>query len=83
MQITVTISDEFAAHVQASGQTPESYVEAWIAEQAASLRAGASSDKLSMEEFDALLDDLARFSDKIPALPIEAFSRESFYQDHD
>jgi len=26
---------------------------------------------------------MAEFSDKIPQLPDEAFTRESFYQDHD
>jgi hypothetical protein len=36
-----------------------------------------------MEDFNASLDRLTRYSDKIPSLPIEAFSRESFYEDHD
>jgi hypothetical protein len=29
------------------------------------------------------LQELGQFSDKIPLLPDEAFSRESLYQDHD
>jgi hypothetical protein len=29
------------------------------------------------------LREMASFSDKIPQLPDEAFTRESFYQDHD
>jgi hypothetical protein len=37
----------------------------------------------SSEEVRAWLDSLAQFSDKIPQLPEEAFSRESFYQDRD
>jgi hypothetical protein len=36
MQITVAIPDEFAAQVQASGLTPESFVEKLIAERIAS-----------------------------------------------
>jgi hypothetical protein len=35
-----------------------------------------------LEEFRASLDALTRFLEKIPALPIEAFSRESLYEDH-
>jgi hypothetical protein len=31
----------------------------------------------------AFYDALAAHSDKIPQLPDEAFTRESFYQDHD
>ena len=36
-----------------------------------------------MEEFDASLDELTRCSDKIPTLPDEALSRETFYRDYD
>ena len=36
--------------------------------------------RMSIEEF---LDAMASHSDKIPVLPDEAFTRESFYQDHD
>lgn len=82
MQITVTIPDELAAQVQSRGLTPESYVEHLIAEQTATARE-STSHKLSLEEFDASLDELTRYSDKIPVLPAEAFSRESLYQDHD
>ena len=37
----------------------------------------------SLEEFEKALDRIAQFSQKIPVLPDEAFSRESLYQDHD
>jgi hypothetical protein len=37
----------------------------------------------TIEEFEQSLDRIAQFSDKIPALPDEAFFRESFYSDHD
>jgi Arc/MetJ-type ribon-helix-helix transcriptional regulator len=36
----------------------------------------------SLEEFRHFLDALAEGSEKIPALPTTAFSRESIYQDH-
>ncbi len=80
MQITVTIPDALAAQAQARGLTPESYIEKLIAEQSAP---SERSQELSQEEFTASLDALTRYSDKIPALPLEAFSRESLYADHD
>jgi hypothetical protein len=39
--------------------------------------------RLSDEEFQAVLDRMAQFSDKIPAMPGDTFSREMIYQDHD
>jgi hypothetical protein len=39
--------------------------------------------RLSHEEFQASLDRMAQFSDKIPAMPGQTFSREMIYQDHD
>lgn len=83
MQITVTIPDELAAQAQAQGLTPESYVEKLVAEQAATPRGYGAGGRLTREEFEASLDRLAQFSDKIPLLPDEAFSRESMYEDHD
>jgi hypothetical protein len=35
------------------------------------------------EEVRAWLDSLTQFSDQIPQLPEEAFTRESFYQDYE
>jgi hypothetical protein len=52
-----------------------------LLEEAAHLAAGPK--KLSLEQLDKALEEMARFSDKIPSLPDEAFSRESLYRDHD
>jgi hypothetical protein len=82
MQVTINIPDELAAQVRSRGLTPQSYVEQLISEQAATAR-GSAPHKLSLEEFEASLDELTRYSDKIPVLPTEALSRESLYQDHD
>jgi hypothetical protein len=35
------------------------------------------------EEIRAWLDEFAQFSDQIPAMPGETFSREMIYEDHD
>jgi hypothetical protein len=83
MQITVEIPDEFAAQVQARGLAPKIYVERLIAEQATTLQTSSPAPELSLDEFNASLDALTRYSDKIPSFPIEAFTRQSFYEDHD
>ena len=52
-----------------------------LLEEAADLAAGPK--KLSLDQLDQTLQEMAQFSDKIPSLPDEAFSRESLYRDHD
>jgi hypothetical protein len=39
--------------------------------------------KLTPEQFDKWLNAFTQFSDKIPPMPAETFSREMIYQDHD
>lgn len=84
MRITVDIPDEFAAQVKARGLTPESYVRNLVddAVHTASAAAGPirPKNRMNMQTF---LKKMAAFSDQIPQLPDEAFTRESFYQDHD
>jgi hypothetical protein len=83
MQIAINIPDELAATIQASGLEVEKYVESLIAEKAAAPRRRSLGGELTLEEFNASLDRLARYSEKIPSLPDEAFSRENMYSDHD
>jgi hypothetical protein len=82
MQVKVNISDELAAKALALGQTPESFLQSMIdeAERSASAPLPPAKPKMDMRTF---LRKMAQFSDKIPQLPDEAFTRESFYQDHD
>ena len=40
-----------------------------------------SQGRMSVEEFHRMLDAMAEGSEKLPDLPTEAFSRESFYED--
>jgi hypothetical protein len=84
MQVTVNIPDELAARAIADGSTPESYVEKLIAANTVSREAGIIRPrKQTREEFNASLDRLAQFSDKIPILSDAQISRESMYEDHD
>jgi hypothetical protein len=82
MQITVDIPDEFVAQAKARGLTPEAYVKGLID---GGLRTDPAplppaKPKMDLEEF---FKAMSAYSDKIPQLPDEAFTRESFYQDHD
>jgi truncated hemoglobin YjbI len=53
-------------------------------EEAIGLSVGTSHAKsLTPEEFDNWLQAFTQFSDKIPPMPGETFSREMIYQDHD
>jgi hypothetical protein len=82
MQVTVEIPDELAAQVQARGQTPESYVRSLIddAVRTAPEPLPPARPKMDIGEF---IRAMSANSEKIPQLPDEAFTRESFYQDHD
>jgi len=84
MQVIVNIPDELAAKVVADGSSPESYVEKLIAEITASSQAGiVRPRKQTREEFNASLDRLAQFSDKIAILSDAQISREIMYEGHD
>jgi hypothetical protein len=80
MQITVNIPDELAAQAQARGMTPESFVEGLIEDAA---RAKSEEQQAPLRDMATFFREMAAYSDKIPQLPDEAFTRESFYQDHD
>ena len=85
MEITVHVRPEIesrlVAAAQARGLDVEAYAESVLEDAAQQER--PLGQKQSLEEFQASLDALAQFSDKIPSLPIEAFSRESFYEGRD
>ena len=76
------IEARLTAEAQARGVDIEAYVES-ILEQAMTTATTSSPRQRTREEMQAFYDALAAHSDKIPQLPDEAFTRESFYQDHD
>lgn len=80
MQVTVTIPDELAAQMKARGITPESFVSGLIEDAA---RAKPAEPLAPHRDMDGFFREMTAYSDKIPQLPDEAFTRESFYQDHD
>jgi hypothetical protein len=83
MTIRVELSPESAARLsaeaRAQGLPPEKVAERLLQEALASR--SKPQERLSVEEFHAMLAALAEGSEKLPSLPTESFSRESFYED--
>jgi hypothetical protein len=86
MQITLTphaeelLRDALARH---PGQSPAQILEEALAERV-DRETGAKPAKphRTREEFDAWVRQFAAYSDKIPSMPGETFSRAMIYQDH-
>jgi len=83
MSIIINIKPEAQAELtrqaMAHGVQPEDYAAALLEE---AVHLGAVK-KLTPDQLDRVLKELAQLSDKIPLLPDEAFTREGLYQDHD
>jgi hypothetical protein len=67
------------AEARAKGVPPETIAEQLL--QEALTGRSLSRGQLSAEEFHRMLDKMAEGSEKLPELPTESFSRESFYED--
>jgi hypothetical protein len=74
------LRDALARH---PGQSPTQIVERLLTEQARRERPPRSGTKLTVESFHAWLDQFTVYSERIPSMPGETFSREMIYQDHD
>ena len=79
MQITLTIPDELAAQAKARGISVEEYVQRLLEE--AGRKSPALQEPRTPEQLEAFFKAMAQGSQKLPALPTESFSRESFYED--
>ena len=83
MTLTVDINPELQAELarQAADQGVgvEAYA-AWLLEVAAHASEGL---RRSAQQMEVTLQEMARFAQKIPSLPDDAFSRESLYRNHD
>lgn len=82
MEITVTIPDEVAAAAKARGLTPENYVESLVSGRSDSSRPVKTKEQ-RLADMKRFIQEISENSEDIPLLPDEAFTRESFYSDHD
>ena len=86
MQVTLTphaeelLRDALARH---PGQSPAQILEEALAERVDRETAvKAAKPKGTRKEFEAWILQFAAYSDKIPSMPGETFSRAMIYQDH-
>ena len=83
MTIELKLNSEMEARLNAEARAkgiPLEKVAEQILEQALA-SSPLSRGQMSVEEFHKMLDDMARGSEKLPALSTESFTRESFYED--
>jgi hypothetical protein len=83
MTIRVELNSETEARLIAEARAQGLPVET-IAEQLlneALTGSSSSGGRLSVEEFHRMLDAMSKGAEKLPDLPTESFSRESFYED--
>jgi len=79
IELQPELEAQLAAEAQSRGMELEGYIQKPITERAAGSQHPSSSNRPAA--IDELLEQLAAHSDKIPDLPDEAFTRESFYRD--
>jgi len=83
MTIQVELDPELGARLAAKARAqgmPLERAAARILEEAMASRFTASCD-LTVGDFHTLLASMAEGSERLPNLPTESFTRESFYQD--
>lgn len=84
MAFTIQLDPEMertlAEQARLHGVSMARYIQEIIARQ---LALQTSERKLSEEEFEAALDAMTVYSDKIPVLPLDALRRDEIYRDHD
>jgi hypothetical protein len=79
MQVTITIPDDLAAQAEARGLSVEAYVQMLVDE--AGRKSLPPHPPRTREQIEAFFEAMAEGSQKLPLLPTESFTRESFYQD--
>ena len=82
VELKPEIEARLVADASANGVEPSVFAGSMI-ERVYLQTNGGRKPARTPEEVRAWLDSLTQFSDLIPQLPEEAFTRESFYQDHE
>ena len=79
VELTPETEARLTAAAQARGVALEQYAGTLLHEVLAAPPAG--SGKLSVDELNIMLSEIAVGSDRLPHVPTSAFTRESFYKD--
>jgi hypothetical protein len=80
VDITPEVEAELARQATARGRAVEAHAAALLEE---ALHLPERVERLRQDRLENTLREMAQFSHRIPALPEEAFTRESLYRDHD
>jgi hypothetical protein len=80
IDIRPELQTELARQAAAHGIAIDAYAARLLEEAAAQLPEGKTPSRSSLQN---TLLEMAEFSQKIPSLPDDAFSRASIYRDHD
>jgi hypothetical protein len=83
MTVTINIKPELQAELARQAAAQGIAIDAYAAQLLEDAAHLPSPKSVSADALQNTLRELAQFSQKIPALPDEAFSRASFYRDHD
>ncbi len=82
LEISPELEQRVIVGARARGLEPNAYA-SQIVSNAVAADFYTSPKRLSREEFRAAMDRLAELGKVVPPLPDYAFTRESFYEDHD
>ena len=83
LEISPEVQRELAREADVRGVAVPALAVSILAEAVARPLASPSPSQRSPLQIRAWIDSLAEFSDQIPALPGESFSRSMIYHDHD
>ena len=87
IQLQPEVEARYAAEAQARGLALDRYIAEKLEKSEPAVAGPTSQEEVSptarLADLEQFFEEMARFSDKIPLLPDEAFTRESLYQDHD
>ncbi len=82
-QFTISLPPDLAEQVSATAKAESRTISELFREAYRVYRARhtQSASRLSSNQFQSMLSALAEGSERLPAVPSEAFTRESFYED--
>lgn len=80
LELLPAVEASLTAQAHAQGMELSTYVQRLL-EQQAGIK--GVKERMSSQELEARLDALAKGSENLPDLPLEAITREGIYRDHD